>query len=254
MNFTQPSPQQITILKFLRVETFSTPSIIQTLLKQKTVQASYQILNRMVTEKFLTKYKLPVLHGRGVLLYGITNFGLAYAWDLQETPKYRPTFQPSKVSVVTLQHKFDIQMTHIQALHNGWSNWTDGSQLGYRDTNQKIPDAVVTSPCGQTIAFEIEREIKSVKRYKQILLSHLLNRRKGHWSSILYLCPTNDLALRLRRVFENLGAVDLNGKKIMLTSEHLQHFEFYGYEEFIKKIAMSFNETPSSKLSLHTAN
>jgi hypothetical protein len=243
MNFTQPTPQQITILKFLRVETCSTPSIVQTLLKQKTVQASYQILNRMVTQKLLSKYTLSVLSGRGVLLFGITNLGLAYAFDLEETAVFRPTFQPSKISAVTLQHKFDIQMIHVNCIHAEWKNWRDGSQLGFRGRNQKIPDAVVTSPEGQSIALEIEREVKSVKRYKQIILSHLLNRRKGHWSSIFYLCPNNDLALRLKRVFENLGAVDFNGKKIILTSEHLQHFRFYGYDEFISN---SFNETPST--------
>jgi len=244
MNFTQPTPQQITILKFLRVETCSTPSIIQTLLKQKTVQASYQILNRMVTQKLLSKYTLCVLSGRGVLLFGITNLGLAYAFDLEETAVFRPTFQPSKISAVTLQHKFDIQMIHIKALHNGWSNWKDGSQLGLRSRDHKVPDAVATSQANERVAFEVEREIKSHRRYSDIILSHLLARKLGHWDSIIYLCPTSDMSLRLKRVFENLGSVNFNGKKIKLSSEHVQCFKFYGYDEFIKKIEMSFNETP----------
>jgi hypothetical protein len=244
MNFTSPTAQQITVLKFLRVETCSTPSIIQALLKQRSVQASYQLLDRMVTQKLLTKYTLPVLCGRGVLLYGVTNFGLAYAWDLGEKTEYRPTFQPSKISGVTLQHKFDIQLIHVHCIHAGWKNWRDGSQLGFRAREQKIPDAVACSPANTRVAFEVEREIKSMKRYRTIVLSHLLNRKNGHWDSIIYLCPTSDMSLRLKRVFENLGSVNFNGKKIKLSSEHVQCFKFYGYDEFIKKIEMSFNETP----------
>jgi DNA-binding PadR family transcriptional regulator len=245
MNFQSPTLQQITILKFLRVETCSTPEVIQSLLKQGSVQASYQILNRMVALRFLTKTTIPVISGRAVLLYGITNHGLAYAWDLHEIPTRRPTFQPSKISTFTLQHRLDIQKIHISAERYGWVDWRDGSQLGFRENQQKIPDAVAVSTANEMVAFEIEREIKSAKRYKQIFVSHLLGRKKGFWSSIFYLCPTIDMAKRLRRKFELLGSVDFNGKKIQLTNEHLQHFQFYGYEEFIKKMAISFNETPN---------
>jgi hypothetical protein len=233
MNFSSPTSQQIAVLKFLRVETFSTPKIIQLLLQQKTIQASYQILNRMVTQKLLTTHTLPIVSGRGVLLFGISNFGLAYTFDLDETPIYRPTFQPSKVSAVTLQHKFDIQLIHIHALQNGWSNWKDGSQLGFRGRDKKIPDAVANDNFGRKIAFEIEREIKSKKRYQQIILSHLVNRKHGKWDSIIYLCPTSDLALRLKRVFENLGVVNFNEKKTTLTEAHLEPFKFMGYNDFI---------------------
>jgi hypothetical protein len=232
MNTSSPTPQQIAILRFFRIETFTTPQVIQALLQQKTVQAAYQILNRMVCLRLLTKYTLPVLYGRGVLLYGITNFGLAYAWDLEEKPEYRPTFQPSKISVVTLQHKLDIQMVHIKCIRNGWSDWRDGSQLGFRGRDQKIPDAVAIDLERRKIAFEIEREIKSMKRYRQIVLSHLVGRKNGLWNSILYLCPSQDMALRLKRGFENLGAVNFNGKKILLTEQHLSHFQFFGYDDF----------------------
>jgi hypothetical protein len=236
MNFSSPTPQQIAILKFLRVETCTTPEITQSLLNQKSIQASYQILNRMVAQKLLTKYTLPVIHGRGVLLFGITNFGLAYGWDVDETPEFRPTFQPSKVSLTTLQHKFDIQMIHVNCIQSGWTEWRDGSQLGFRGKDQKIPDAVACSPANTRVAFEVEREIKSMKRYRTIVLSHLLNRKSGHWDSIIYLCPSLDMAFRLKRIFENFGAIDFNGKKITLTEAHLKPFKFMGYEEFFAQL------------------
>jgi hypothetical protein len=239
MKFQSPTLQQIKILKFLRIETCSIPEIIQLLLQQKTVQGAYQILNRMVTQKLLIKHTVPIVSGRGVLLYGITNFGLAYAFDFDETPTYRPTFQPSKISGVTLQHKLDIQMIHVECIQNGWSDWLDGSQLGFRGKDKKIPDAVANDKSGRKIAFEIEREIKSKKRYRAIVLSHLLNRKCGKWGSIIYLCPNNDLALRLKRIFGNIGSVNFNGKIINITDEHLLHFKFYGYENFFEQLKLN---------------
>jgi hypothetical protein len=247
MKFQSPTVAQIKVLRFLRVETCTTPEIVQGLLKQVTIQASYQILNRMVVLRFLTRTTIPVISGRAVLLYGITNHGLAYAWDLHETPTHRPTFQPSKISTFTLQHRLDIQRVHVFAERYGWVDWRDGSQLGFRENQQKIPDAVSLSIDGEKIAFEIEREIKSTKRYRQILVSHLVGRKQGYWNSIVYLCPNADMAVRLQRKFNLLGSVELNGRKIQLTSEHLQPFKFYGYVEFIKNIEMSFNETPLAK-------
>jgi DNA-binding PadR family transcriptional regulator len=247
MKFHSPTPQALKILKFLRVETCTAPEIIQILLEQGTVQASYQILNRMVTLKFLTKATISVVSGRAVLLYGITNHGLAYAWDLTEVVEKRPTFQPSKISLFTLQHRLDIHKIHVFTEQAGWTNWRDGSQLGFRRREQKVPDAVAVSTANEMVAFEIEREIKSSKKYRQIIVSHLMSRKKGYWSFIFYLCPSQDMAMRLKRKFEMLGSVDFNGKKIQLTTEHLQHFEFFGYDEFIKKMEISFNETPLAK-------
>jgi hypothetical protein len=236
MKFQNPTPAQLLILRFLRVETCTTPEIIQILLGQKSIQAGHQILGRMVQQKLLTKHNLSIMHGRAISLFGITHHGLAFAWNLDETPETRPTFQPSKISALTLQHRLDIQKIHIITEQNGWTVWRDGSQLGFRGSRQKIPDAIAVSPDSRLIAFEIEREIKSTKRYKQIILSHLQGRKKGNWDSIMYLCPSSDMAYRLRRVFQGIGTVDFNGRKLALSDEHLRFFQFFGYADFIKNI------------------
>ena len=48
----------------------------------------------------------------------------------------------------------------------GWS-WQNGNSVGKRDKDMKIPDAITTKNDGTKIAVEVERNIKSQKRYKK---------------------------------------------------------------------------------------
>ncbi len=225
---------QIKVLQFLLIETYSTPSIIQDLLQQGTVQASYQLLNRMIKTKLICKAVIPVINGRGITIYGITEHGLA----LSDNSHFisRPSFQKSKVSLFTIQHKLDIQYFHVLLTQNEWSSWLDGSMFGRRDKAQKIPDAVAVSPTNIKQAFEIEREIKSLKRYKEIILSHLISRKNGSWDEIIYLCPTARMASSLKQKNLSIKSVNQSGKIIVLTESHFLLFHFFGYEEFTKKI------------------
>lgn len=230
------SPQIINVLKFLKVETFSTPLVLQLLLEHASVQATYQLLKRMLALKLIRCAKINLLAGRPITLYGITSHGLAYAWDLHEDPVERPTFQPSKVSVSTLQHKLDLQLIHIHTSRAQWDNWIDGSQLGMRLEKRKVPDAIVVDKQNVIYAIEIEREIKSSKRYREIIVSHLVSRKSGFWDKILYLCPTQDLAQRLDRKLNSIDSINVSGRQIQLTDKHFQFFDFFGYDRFIEKI------------------
>lgn len=223
------SPMQLIVLNFLVVETFTTPQIAQQLLKQGTVQATHQMLKRMVKAMLLKQETFPLVCGRGITLYGITEHGLAMSNNDQFIS--RPSFQRSRVSATTLRHKLDIQHFHVLLIQNGWNKWQDGSQLGRRDRNQKVPDAVAISPKNTFIAFEIEREIKSLKRYRDIILSHLVSRRNGSWDEIIYLCPTSKMAESLQKKIHSIKSINHQGKSINLTHKHHSLFKFYGYEE-----------------------
>lgn len=228
MKLTQ---NQQLVLRFLATETFSTPAIIGQLLKYKSVQGAYQILKRMEGMRLLTKALVPLAMGRSITLYGINSNGLASSGA--ENFLERPTFQKSKVSISTLQHKLDIQVIHIFALHSGWKNWQDGSELGSRLKGQKVPDAVAVDCSGSKVAFEIEREIKSLRRYRDIVLSHLRARKSGEWTKIVYLCPNLQLSNSLKRKVFSIKSVSFQNRSIELTSAHFACFEFYSYEEFL---------------------
>lgn len=233
--------KQAKALNFLAIETFSTPALIQQLLGYNSIQAAYQLLNRMYANKLISKTKIEVMFGRKVTLFGINNNGLA----LSNHPNFleRPTFQKSKVCLSTLQHKLDIQNIHICAINNGWTDWKDGSQLGLRKRDVKIPDAIAISVTGDTYAFEIEREIKSIRRYRDILLSHLVTRKSQGWTQIIYLCPTLQHSQSLEKKIRSIRTVSYQGRMITLTNEHFEFFEFYSYEQFTKKVRRNFHET-----------
>ncbi len=228
-------PSQRQALRFLRVQTWSVVSVLQRQLQHNSPQATYQLMKRMMSQGLISSADIALPAQNRVRLFGITELGLAYAFDLGEEVTTTRYFEPSKVSPSTLQHELDIQLAHINALKSGWKNWENGSSLGMRLRKMKIPDAITLSPDGKKVCIEVEREIKSARRYREIIASHLASRKQNHWEHILYLCPTNDLALRLRRKVASLDYLLWNGNRVSLTEAHMSHFTFDSYGYFTKE-------------------
>jgi DNA-binding PadR family transcriptional regulator len=107
------SPLSKRVLMFLRQETFSTALNIQKLLAHQHVQATHQLLKRMCRDGLVHAADIYVLSGRPIKLYGITDKGIAYAWELTETVTSSMVFQPSKVSPL----KSASRMRQILASH-----------------------------------------------------------------------------------------------------------------------------------------
>lgn len=220
------------VLRFLREEVFSTTTIIQTLLCHKSPQASGQLLERMCRDGFLIAANISMVKGRALRIYGITEKGQIYAWQLEEKITTQRTFQPSKISSVMLQHELDMQILHIKAEREGWTNWVNGKSLGKRLFDEKCPDAIAVSPTGVKHCIEVERTFKSAARYRQIIASHLAMRKKNAWEKIIYLCPEQDFASRLERKIRSLEYLIFHSRRIQLTPEHLRHFIFTDYNFF----------------------
>lgn len=229
------SPLSKRVLMFLRQKTFSTALNIQNLLAHQNVQATHQLLKRMCRDGLVQAADINVISGRPIKLYGITEKGIAYAWELTETVTSSMVFQPSKVSPLMLQHELDMQVLHIDAENCGWVNWQNAKHLGKRLAGAKYPDALVHSPSGEVCCIEVEREIKSTSRMRQILASHLAMRKAGHWQKIIYLCPSLDLARRLQRKFELLEYVTWRGARVRLSKPHFEPFIFADYKFFNSK-------------------
>lgn len=227
---------QLILLKYLRIHMWSTVQVLQIHLKHNSPQATYQLLKRMQTNRLITSAIIELPANNRVRLYGITEKGLDYAFDLNEKVTSTRFFEPSKVSPSTLQHEIDIQKAHTSAVSYGWRDWTNGSHLGKRCSNMKIPDATALSPAGIKVCIEIEREIKSSRRYRDIIASHLSARKQGQWSHVVYLCPSKDMAKRLERKLRSLKYLLWNGSRIALTEAHFEHFTFDSYEYFTRRL------------------
>jgi len=214
------------ILKFLRYETYSHIDVIKQLINVTTVQAAHQTLNKMVRDKLLRKAQINISYGRPITLFGITNHGLAHAYDLDEQFEKRPTFQPSKVKPTMLNHKLVVQKVIITAATNGYSNVKNADLLNFRRSECKVPDLIAEYK-GKTVGLEIELTIKSIKRVTEIILSHLLSIKAERWHEVHYLVPSQDFKSRLERLFKSIKSVQYNNQKIHLNEKHFSKFKFF---------------------------
>jgi len=217
------------ILGFMRDETYTIGLVLMELLGFKNIQNVNSTLKKMEKDNLVKRASIDVTYGRPITLWGITETGIHYAFGLDEPFQPRPSFSPSKVKPITLQHRIDLQLVHVRAINAGWTDWIPGHLMGKRVAGMKLPDAVAINPRGEKIAIELERTCKSRKRYAEILVSHLMEKKVGQWQKIYYLCPTEDFAARVRRAYFAVETAKHKGTTFTVKDEHRAPFYFYSF-------------------------
>lgn len=208
-----------TILRFLREEVWTTAELVAGLLEFTTRAPAYQTLKAMERDGLLRSHIAELAYGRKVSLWGLTPHGLAFAFDDDEPLQEVSIFQPSRVSVSQMSHKVELQQLHIRALRCGWTSWTDGHNLNMLK-GDKIPDAVAVTASGERVAVELERTVKSAKRYYDIVVSYTLRRKAHGWQEVRYYCP--DEAIRRRVEQRIMGIKHLSVRGQIATPEQVQ--------------------------------
>ena len=94
----------------------------------------------------------------------------------------------------------------------------------------KRPDAVAVDPQGNRIAIEIERHVKTLKRYEAVFAIYLQSIKWGEYAAVHYICPDERLARQLVRVFGLIQAVPLLGDRVPIGDKHRARFPVYGLE------------------------
>lgn len=206
--------KQSRLLGFLRSETWTIAEIVAVVLGC-TRPAGHKTLNQMQARGLVQSHRVPEL---GLSLWGVTPMGLAYAWGEDEAMEQRPYFEPSKVALSTIHHHLDIQRARLRCEAEGWRNWIPGTQLPLKAP--KRPDAIVTSPKGSKVAVEVERTIKTLRRYKSIWAGYLRLIKEGRYDAVHYICPDEVFAQRLTRVFGLITEVPFAGQKVPITDRH----------------------------------
>jgi hypothetical protein len=220
------------VLRWLRDETWSTPEVLGKVMGVNARQGVYQTLTHLERDGYLTSADVPIFKKATQRIVGISAHGLAHAFDLGEAFEVRPTFEPSKVKISTLQHEVDIQMLRFQAECAGWMHWIPGARLGVSRGGEKRPDAVARDPQQNVVALEVERSIKTGKRYEVLLSQYLQAIAKGRYARVIWLSPTLDLSLRLKRIIFSILAVPVGGKRIALEPRHYQLLDFLDYSQW----------------------
>lgn len=215
-----------TLLHFLRDESWSSLANLAGV-AGLSEPAMFKTLCRMERDGFLLRHKVSPLR---LSLWGITPKGLMFAWDEDEPMEARPHFEPGKLSIVTIHHYLDIQRARLAAERAGWSGWLPGNRLP-KDI-RKRPDAVATFPSGPRVAIEIERSIKTIKRYEAIFAAYLQMIKQGDYAMVHYVCPDAAFAPRLSRLFQLIQAVPVVGERVPITDKHRARFPVYALENW----------------------
>jgi hypothetical protein len=217
------------ILLFLHHEKYSTARILQQIIGLETRSGVCRVLNRMERENLIKRHQYTY----SIILWGITPNGLHEAIDGRERITDWTYFEPSKISFTTLEHQLDIQRFHALCFQRN-IKFQLGRTIGSRSNADKIPDAIIYT-AKRTIAIEIERSIKTKRRYREIIYNYLKAVKRGDYNRILYVAPTPAKCRQVRNVFFSVKKImmKINGVNKPLTLNpdyHLRFFEFVALE------------------------
>ena len=201
------------ILRFLRQEIWSSQDILGMVMGIRSRTTTHKNLVRLEAEGILKKHTITGLGGGTVALWGITSHGQTMSFDPATEEPISAYFEPGKVAEVTVKHALDLQRLRVIAESAGWHGWINGDRLSNLLKGGKRPDAIVISPDGTKTAIEIERTIKTTKRYEQILASYLMSLKAGEVHQVVWLAPTTEIALRLQAIVFSIRTVTIQKQR-----------------------------------------
>ena len=222
------------ILRFLKDEIFSTAEVLSKVLNYTAASTVYGTLNRMCTNGLLSTEQVNLGGYRPFKLYGITQHGAVMVMEDHDDPFKLKAFEPSKITLSTLEHRLDIQRLRLVAKDQGYQ-WKSTSNLKL-EKGQKYPDGLMRKD-GKIFAVEIERVAKSPKRYREIVELYLNQLQKNGWDAVVYLFPSPQLRDRVQRIFYAVDAVSIAGLIQPVTKVVIdRYFQFKTYGEFSMKV------------------
>lgn len=222
--------KRLQVLRFLRQEIWSSQEVLGAVMGVQSRTAAHKNLTRMEGEGLLRRHRIEGLGGGTLTLWGITAHGQAVAFDPGTEAPVAAYFEPGRLAEITVRHALDLQRLRMQAERAGWKNWTNGDRLPELLKGGKRPDAIAISPGGRRTAIEVERTIKTSKRYEQILASYLMALKAEQVDQVVWLLPTEDLALRLRAIVLGIRSVAIQKQRFAIDPQrHHAHLAFLGY-------------------------
>lgn len=232
--------KQSKVLSFLLEERFSTAAVLALLLKM-TPNGVHRTLLKMEKEGLIKLHTVDFeLSAWNLKIWGLMPKGALLAADMNEDLNF---FEVGRTKPITIAHSLALQRVKVIALINRWVEWESSSKMlkkanENRSTWIQVPDAVARSPKGRKVAVELERTVKTPKRYVEILANYAEMMSMGIIDEVIYVCPAQ-LTARLERLFHRIEKIIFKGKVIPTPSGLLERFYFISYEEWEKR-AMDF--------------
>lgn len=228
------------ILGFLRSEIWTVPEIIGLVAGVHDRRTITSTLTGMVRDDLLVREECTLPSGRRVGLVGITMNGQAQISHLLNKPLTDRAHELGRAGLSQVDHRCDAQRLHIQLAQAGWTGWRYPDRVQVAEKSKPgahRADAITTTPGGVVAALEIERSIKTGKRYRSILSHHLAALERGDYSLVIYTSPSEITARAVRGLVTSINQVIVGGRETTVTPEMLSKFQFLTYSELIQGAA-----------------
>jgi hypothetical protein len=218
-------------LRFLREEIWTDHKNLGQLLGVKPA-ATYRTVAALKKAGSVKVERVPIVGGY-ISLIGVTHHGQGMATEPGELVLEK-VFVPGRVSATYLRHILDIQFLRVKAEQVGWTQWVNADRVEKWPEGQARPDAFVTDLRGRRIAVEVERTIKSPKRYTHILNVWLQAIRRGDVQRVVWVAPNEAICERLRQIIQANTHVEVAGQKVLIPRDRFQNLDFLTYEQWPK--------------------
>lgn len=220
--------KQHALLQFLGSgEVFTTAQIAAQLWQIDRSSASAGL--RGMEKRGLLVGETKDVRAQDVRIFGITPMGIALAERFGN-----PFYQLGRTNGMQIEHRIAGQRMRLKAEAAGWTDWTPERVIRLTPGLKKVPDAAATSPSGLRIAIEIERSIKTPKRYAEIIVAYLLEIKAGRYAEVHYVSPPGVDRL-VRGTFERCESVKFNGEIVRLEAKHRARFKFFDFNNWPPK-------------------
>jgi len=204
------------ILRFLRITIYSTADLLRQVIGVKDRSTIHATLKSLERAKLIQSLRIEDFGGR--TLWGITAAGQQYCLQDgdEEIAKF---FNPRHITLSTLAHYLDIQKVHIALQRATWNDflypdkmprpYLKGGQLAPENQYNIRPDLLAASPDGIRAAIEMERFVKTEKRYEEhVIPGHVRRLNAREYDFVLWIGRTPEqqqtLETAIKKVIQRL--------------------------------------------------
>ena len=219
------------LLRYLFEETWTHTEIIHDLVTDVPESDIASMLVRLQDEKLIRSCEFAITPRSTDIFWGITQKGVEQVKLDSGRTENRPSFTKRMLNPTNILHRLDVQRLRLVAERNGWRHWWSEATAGVSKKGGIRPDAIVQRPDGLWVAIEVERILKSRKRYPDIFARHLNAWRERHWDLVYYLCPDRKTASGLKTIYSEISQVEIVGLEIGVTDEHRSRLRFFACDE-----------------------
>lgn len=225
------------LLAFLRTEVYTTPSVAAQVMQLQRLASATRPLETMQKDGLIVCERVAHPRGGNISLVGITLDGQAQIAHQLEKPFIEKAYERGRVGLTTLDHRCDLQRLRLACARVKWRDWrypdrADAvTKTSHPPGELHRPDAIAVHPSGALVAIEVERTLKSTKRYRFILGRHLEAIARGDYEYVIYTSPDVSRAEALRSIVKNLGHVVVAGRDVPTVGDLFNPFHYCTYPD-----------------------